>query len=706
MERPGRLLRLGLVLCLAVVAVYLAIGAFEPFRSNWGDPWSDGNAMTSGRYFAQDGFIATRFTPILDVGALGPTSLRYTHYPPLPDIVNGLVQCAIGGGHLAAHRLFALLLTGLAVLLFFVYVRELWGRAIAQLAVVAIATNVLFIEYADSIHHIPIYWFTGWAALVACVRWLDTGRRRWLVAVGVATYLCVLASYDFDLFLAVMVPATILLRKHRLLRGRGLALVAVFGGAAIASVATKNLLVIWAVGYDAWHRDLVFQFFERASEQKEAPYKEGMPILAFWRLWRVFSPIFFAGILAQLVGILDRVRGRTSELSLQPLVLLCAGLPFLFVFTQLVTEQAHPMLLLAPFAAVNLAMLIEASWRRLRAAGAVLLVLYLGWQGWQLAHMHKEFLRTRDAEAVAKVLPVDHHRFVLTNFMVDGPVRYLWDRHLMGIPISDAEPKAARTSLAMRLRDQFDQFGSDSPLTIVEFLHFRTHMFERGLYAYFQKDRRWQWIARPSMYAPTWQRHIDLLEKNWSATLKGVGSVVYESPDVRVIQVAPADLDRVQLAALPLETPNLIDFATSASNAFKWYGISEPAVQEEVPRGFAVLRDRQPSYLRFTMQGFKYDPIAPPNRTAELRMRLPVKPIQLELDVSTSVENQALSIAINGHELVHAAPVPAGDMHTISAEVPADALSVDGLQAITLTHTQGSNREKVFPLRLHALRWR
>lgn len=496
-RRLPRLLRLGLVLCLAAVAVYLVIGAFEPFRSNWGDPWSDGNAMTSGRYFARDGFIATRFTPILDVGPLAPTSLRYTHYPPLPDIVNGLVQCVIGGGHLAAHRLFAILLSALAVLLFFRYARELWGPKIAQLSVLAIATNVLFIEYADSIHHVPIYWLTGWAALLASVRWLDTGRSGWLVAMGVATYLCVLASYDFDLFLAVMVPATILLRKQRLLRRRGLVLLLVFGAAAVASVAIKNVLVIWAVGYDSWHRDLLFQFFERASDAHATPYKEAFPIIAFWRMWRVFSPIFYAGVVVQLVGVIDRVRGRTPELSLQPLILLAAGLPFLFVFTELVTEQSHPMLLLVPFAAVNLALIVEASWRRWRPLGAALLVGYLAWQGWQLARMHKEFLRNRDADAVANVLRADHHPFVLSNFFIDGPVRYLWDRHLMGIDMSGRNRGAARNVLLSGLRDKFDQFGTDSPLTLVLFRHFRTHMFERALYVYLRSERRWTWISQP-----------------------------------------------------------------------------------------------------------------------------------------------------------------------------------------------------------------
>jgi hypothetical protein len=172
----------------------------------------------------------------------------------------------------------------------------------------------------------------------------------------------------------------------------------------------------------------------------------------------------------------------------------------------------------------------------------------------------------------------------------------------------------------------------------------------------------------------------------------------------------PADLDALQLAGVPAQTSHEIDFGTTQANAFKWYGISEPVTPSESaplsPSGFAVLRDRQPSSLRFTMQGLMFDASGPPIRSAALRMRLPARPITLELDVSTQLKGQELSIAVNGHEIVHAVPVPAGDTHTISADVPAAALSLDGLQVITLTHTQGSVEDKVFPLCLHHIRWR
>lgn len=180
----------------------------------------------------------------------------------------------------------------------------------------------------------------------------------------------------------------------------------------------------------------------------------------------------------------------------------------------------------------------------------------------------------------------------------------------------------------------------------------------------------------------------------------------YESRDVRVIQISSADLDRLQLAGLPTTTPPVLDFGTTDADAFKWYGISEPTTSPASAHDFAVLRDRQPSSLRFTMQGYKYDPIGPPNRTAALRMRLPVQPIHLELDVSTQVPEQAVSVSVNEHEVLHAVPVPTGEVRTLSVEIPAADLSTDGLQVLTLTHARGSSSEKLHPLRLYQLRWR
>jgi hypothetical protein len=689
-----RRLRLGLTLCLAVVGLYLVISAFEPFRTNWGDPWSDGNAMTAGRYFARDGFFKTAFTPILDVGPLDQDSLRYIHYPPLPDLVAGAVQKVVGPDQLAIHRLLAILFSALGLVFLHKYLRALWGEGVASLGIAIIATNLLFLQYADTVHHIPLYSMTGSGCLWAAVRWLDDRRPGALVAVGLATFLCYLASYDFYFFLSLMILATVWLRGAKVLHGHGRALVLVFGCSVLASIAVKNLLVIWAVGLDAWHRDLVFQFFERATSARSRSYKHMLGDIVFWRMWRFGSPLVFAAILVQVIGVIDHVRGRKPLVSMQPLILLVAALPFMFVFSQLVAEQYHPMLLLLPFAAVAIAQIVTAVWASSRPLAIAMMALYLGWQLWSLSLFKKTFLRAPDVAAVQKLLEPDHHPFVLSNIFVDGPVRYSWNRHLFGLT----------TDLA-GLYEMFEVYGGDSPVTIVQLRRLRPHMYDKGLFAYFGGDRQLPWIARPDYYRNAWGRRFDELDRQANQALEGVGRVAYESKDMVVRTVTRADLDRLQRSRLPMTTPSVIDFETAASDPFKVRGISGPHDGTPALPGFAWLFARTPSKLVFTLQGYDHHAIGPPIRTSTLQMRLPAdRGLHMAIDVSSAVLVQIVTIKLNGHLLGRPAVIrkPPGQkpaVERLELDVPATALRHDGLQTLDIELSDLTRRA----LRLHRI---
>jgi hypothetical protein len=674
--RSVKLLYVVFALGLATVLLYLVVGSFEPFRTNWGDPWSDGNAMTSARYFARDGFVKTAFTPILDVGPLHYDSLRYTHYPPLPDLVAGVVQSAIGPDHLAAHRLLAIAFTSLGLLFLFRYLDRMWGRAVAMVSVAAFAMNLLFLEYADTVHHIPLYWMTGFGCLAAAVSWLDHERPGSLLLVALATFLCFFASYDFYFFLSIMVLATVRLRGHRVLSGSGLRLLLAFGVAGLMSIATKNLLVIWAVGVEQWQRDFAFQFLERTTSKVSLPYKELFSVTTFWRIWRFFSPLFYAGVLVQAIGIVDLVRGRKRELSLQPLVLLIAAVPFLLVFDQLVVEQYHPLLLLLPFAAVNLATLLVHCWRKSAIIACLLGALYVGWGVHQLAHFRKAFLRDEDAAAVAQALDNDHHQFVMSNIFVDGPVRYLWNRHLVGL---DQDADNLRTDL----RDRFDRFGDDSPITIVMMKHSSVHMFDKAVYAYFVWQKRWTWISRPDYYRNVLAREWESTDKRWQGAVKEVGRVIYESNDMMLRQVSRADLDRWQLEHLPKSTPPSIDFQLASSEIYKHDGFSMHSTLDELPTGFASMIERVPSRIVFTLQGFVYIATQPPKRTSSLVLPLPRRATRLGIELSTGLPSQYLTISINGHELAHEVWLSSFlGMKHVDVDVPAEVLRDDGPQTL------------------------
>lgn len=158
--------------------VWLLLGAFQPLRLNWGDPWSDANVLTTLEYSAKYGFWRTSFTDVLDIGPLSAESYRYTHYPPLAEITYGLVRKVAGKADIGLYRVFAIGFSFATLYFVNAYVTRLFGGLAAACATTFFATNALFLQYADSIHQAPLLGCTSFAALTVTARFVEDGRRR------------------------------------------------------------------------------------------------------------------------------------------------------------------------------------------------------------------------------------------------------------------------------------------------------------------------------------------------------------------------------------------------------------------------------------------------------------------------------------------------------------------------------------------------
>lgn len=604
---------------LTIIAIYLIVSAFEPIRMNWGDPWSDGNALTSGRYFSEHGFIKLAFTPILDVGPITQDSLRYTHYPPLPDIVNGTLRSLFGLTSLAGFRLFAIAIGALGLWFFYRVVATLWTHRVAQLAVCLMASNFVFLQYIDTLHHVPLYTALGWGALLAALRWLDTKAVRYLALMWFATVLCFLASYDYYFFCSILILVFVKWRGHRWFGGRGLALILLFGTAAISALVIKNLLVIWAVGFAAWKHDIIFQFFERATANHANAYKEGLTQLVWLRTWRLFSPVAYVALFAQLLTLIDRLRGIKSPFAVdvRSLWILAAGVPFLLVFTQLVAEQYHPMLLLVPYVAIAVAALAVMLARRAVWLGVATIATYAIWQLNSIYRLPKSFLPPRDLAEVQRVLRDDPHPMVLSNILVDGPVRYWFEKHLFGLATDRTE-----------LRFLFEQYGETGPFTLIRLRRMGPQMMDKGVYAYFSGDRRWAWIGRPDYYRVNILKRFALIDKSLESAFKPLGVLRYESPMLQVRQVTLADLDAMQVAELRERVAangaeRAIDFETFASEVYKHRGFSTRRPADSKLAGHTGLQRREPAKLTFTLQGYRPKPLGEMRTSGSLLLPVP-----------------------------------------------------------------------------------
>jgi len=122
------------------VATVAALGdALSPLA----DPFSEANAIRSGEGYAEQGFTLHAGLPMPGYGDRFPeTGFRlqgaavYTHYPPGPDLLVGLLTKAFGAGHVGRYRI-APLLVGLLSLAAFA---GLLARAFGPLAAAGLLT--------------------------------------------------------------------------------------------------------------------------------------------------------------------------------------------------------------------------------------------------------------------------------------------------------------------------------------------------------------------------------------------------------------------------------------------------------------------------------------------------------------------------------------------------------------------------------------
>src|SRR5215204_4776182 len=129
LSRAGR--NIG-VIAATIVLSYCVVASFDPPRLNWGDTSSDYNTMIAGRNFSKYGFTALRWTPhLLDTAAMyrGDSNMVYTHYPQLPELMNGaLRRIAQFPDDLIPFRLFALAVSFGALVFIYRIVATYWSR--------------------------------------------------------------------------------------------------------------------------------------------------------------------------------------------------------------------------------------------------------------------------------------------------------------------------------------------------------------------------------------------------------------------------------------------------------------------------------------------------------------------------------------------------------------------------------------------------
>jgi hypothetical protein len=455
----SRLLRGVLLGSIAIAYLYLLIHAREPLRLNIGDPWSDANVLSSINYVKSDGFLATSFTDILDVGPLTEDSYRYTHYPPFAEIIYGAIGKFLGVSDIGTFRLFALVFSGLAMWLLFSYVRRLYSDRIALIATALASTSLMWMMYADSIHQAPVMTAMMFLALWGLVRAIETGQRRHYAAACLGSFGAFFTSYDCYLFLPVAVLVTVYLKAGNPFgRGKRHFVVLCAAGCALG-IAVKCLTVIGAVGWHEFVADLRLQFLERATSTYDRKFQSSIVPTLVRRLTLVFTP--FAWITAA-VHALKAIRAPdwSSAIKNTAAWMLVAGLAFVALFPQLAASQMLPSQVFLPFYAIGSALLIDRLLDGSTALRRFAYVWLVGAPLWSFVILftHPRSVLERDdvAKTTAYLEANDPNDFVMSNLMSAGHVQASFQRHEW------SAPDAADTSeSALDMIRLFEVTGTD-----------------------------------------------------------------------------------------------------------------------------------------------------------------------------------------------------------------------------------------------------
>ena len=456
-QMSGSLRRL-LLGCIAIAFLYLLVHAREPLRLNVGDPWSDANVLSSINYVKANGFLATSFTDILDVGPLTADSYRYIHYPPGAEIFYGSVGKFLGVSDIGTFRLFGLMFSGLAMWLLFSYVRRLYNDRTALIATMLFTTSLIWMMYADSMHQAPVMQCTGFLALWGLVRAIETKQRRHYAAAILGSFACFFTSYDYYVFLPAAVIATVALKAGSPFKRGNRHFVVLCALGCMLGILAKCLCVIGAVGWNEFVADLHLQFLERATSTHDRRFTSTIPTMVR-RITMVFTP--FAWITAGY-HVLKAIRAPDLISALRDTVvwMLLAAIAFLYLFAQLAASQMLASQVLLPFYAIGSALVLDRildGRLLLRRVAMVWLVAAPLWSFYFMFTHPRSWLDRDDVKKTNAYLAAnDHNDFLLTNVMSDGHIQASFEHHSWAA--LDAEDTSDAALQMMRI---FDVTGTD-----------------------------------------------------------------------------------------------------------------------------------------------------------------------------------------------------------------------------------------------------
>ena len=170
-----------------------------------GDEFSDANVLNAGQNFVKFGFIKCRFLPMFEPQANEPQQL-YTHYPPLPDIINGIVRIIFKTDSLYLFRCISLLFAFGGLVFWYLFMKKLSGsNLLGFLCTIFFMANPTFIFVMDSLHESSYSEFLRALILFAFMVYLNSrkNRKTLLFFLWILIVLESLVTFEYMIYLSL-----------------------------------------------------------------------------------------------------------------------------------------------------------------------------------------------------------------------------------------------------------------------------------------------------------------------------------------------------------------------------------------------------------------------------------------------------------------------------------------------------------------------
>ena len=194
------------IAALTLLFLFLAVPRLYFFDLEHGDDYQDADVLNAGRNFLILGFRECRFLPVLNAGQETAEN-AYTHFPPLPMIINGLLRLVFGTDSLFFFRCGALFFSLLHLLAWYAFIFMLFGdRRAALVSSLLYLTNPFFLFGFDSVSSINLadgFRVFMLLCFVSAARQKGVWRRRAVILLWLVSVLAALISFEYIVYMVL-----------------------------------------------------------------------------------------------------------------------------------------------------------------------------------------------------------------------------------------------------------------------------------------------------------------------------------------------------------------------------------------------------------------------------------------------------------------------------------------------------------------------